>query len=233
MKPKIVLVRPVYEENIGLTARAMANFECKDLRLVKPECSWKTGKAKSRAMHGKQVLLKAKRFDSIEEATKDCSYAIATSARKGGSRNAVSAAELSKRFGKSQAKVALVFGPEPSGLTNREIAECDFVASIPASKKYPTLNLSHAVCIMLYQLFSEKKEKAKAFREANPAIKSLLVKAFEKNLEMLASIDDKKTVLASFKALSSRALLSEKEAKAVLAFLSETHKTLGRKQRNR
>lgn len=227
MQLKIVLVRPVYPENLGLAARAMANFGSTKLALVKPECNWKSGKAKSRAMHAQQVLLRAKRFDSIEEATADCSYTIATSAKKGRNKKALSALQIAERFGKSHAKIALVFGPEPSGLTNAEIAECDFIASIAASKSYPTLNLSHAVCVMLYQLFVAGKGIGKQLVwDVKPATKKRLLSAFEESLRMLPSIDDKKTVLASFKAMSSRALLSEKEAKALLAFLSETGKAL-------
>ena len=229
MQAKIVLVRPLYEENIGLVARAMANFGFGELALVKPECDFLGEKAKSRAMHGKQLLLKAKRFGSIKQATRGCSYAIATSARQGRNRNALSASEISERFGKGRAKIALVFGPEPSGLTNREIAECDFVARIAASSKYATLNLSHAVCIMLYQLFAAGKWKEKSFADARPGTKRRVLKAFEDDLRMLPSIDDKKTILASFKALSSRALLSEKEALALIAFFAETGKGLWRK----
>ncbi len=232
MRLKIVLVRPIYEENIGLVARAMANFGFEELVIVKPECDLKSGKTKSRAMHGKHVLLKARSFENIEEAVKDCTYSIATSARKGKNRNFLKPVEIAEKFGKSNAKIAIVFGSEPSGLSNEEIAECDFVASIPASAKYPTLNLSHAVCVMLYQLFAgnKKAKNAKAeFNDAKPVTKKILLKAFEKDLAMLSSIDDKRNVLASFKALCSRSLLSEKEAKALVAFLSETGKGLQNK----
>ena len=228
MHVKIVLVRPVYEENVGLAARACANFGCRELAFVRPECDWKSEKAKSRAMHGKEILLRAKEFGSISEAVEDCSYAIATSAKKGGKRNAMAPEEIARAFGKSNARIALVFGPEPSGLANEEIAECDFVATIPASEKYPTLNLSHAVCTMLYALFAGRG-KGRGFDDAKPAAKRLLLKAFEKDLEMLSSIDDKKAVGAAFRALCSRALLSEKEAKALVAFLSETGKAMKRK----
>ena len=230
MQVKIVLVKSLYEENLGLVARAMANFGFTELSLVKPECNWLSNKAKSRAMHGKAILQKAKKFKSINEATKDCTYSVAASAKKGRNRNSIPAKEFAKLFAKSKAKIALVFGPEPSGLTNKEIEECDIITTITASPKYPTLNLSHAVCLMLYQLFSAK-EKPKSFKEATPATKKQLQNLFEKNLLMLASIDDKKAVKASFKALTSRSLITEKEALSLIAFLSEKRKGLTRKQR--
>lgn len=226
MKAKIVLARPVYEENIGLVARAMANFGFKEMALVKPECNWKSGKAKSRAMKGKRILERAKTFNSIKEATGDCSCAVATTAKKGAKRNAVSAEELAKRLGKSTGKAAIVLGPEPSGLTNSEIAECDFIASIPASKEYPTLNLSHAACIILYSLYSQKR--GKPFKEASPATKRLMLQKFEESLGLVRSIDDKKAVKSAFRALCSRTLISEKEARAMAALFSETRKGLER-----
>ncbi|MCX6799266.1 MAG: RNA methyltransferase, partial [Candidatus Diapherotrites archaeon] len=147
MRAKIVLARPMYEENIGLIARAMANFGCSELALVQPQCEWKSEKAKSRAMHGKGILQKAKKFGSIKEACADCSCAIATTAKAGGGkigRTAVTARKFAEKFAGSSQKIALVFGSEPDGLSNSEAGECDFVATIPASPEYKTLNISHA-----------------------------------------------------------------------------------------
>ena len=220
-KAKIVLVRPLYGENVGLVARAMANFGFKELALVRPECDFKSGKAKSRAMHGKPVLLKAKQFGSLGEAVKGCAYAVATSAKQRKNRPFLELPAFVKRFSGSSSKIALVFGPEPSGLSAAEIDECDFVVSIPASRKYSTLNLSHAVCTMLYSLFSPGKEKGHEFREASPASKKKLLELFEADLKRATRINDRAMVRASFKALLARGLLSEKEAKALTAFFWE------------
>jgi tRNA/rRNA methyltransferase len=230
MKAKIVLVRPVYPENIGLVARAMANFGFGELCLVRPECGWKGEKAKSRAMHGKGVLLRAREFGSIREALKGCTYAIATSAKKGGKRNAMAPEKIAETFDGGNAKIALVFGSEPSGLTNEEMAECDLLCTIPASEEYGTLNLSHSVAIILYAIFSHGKKRA-AFESASSATKGLLLKSFEKGLGAMQGIDDKRAVRASFKALCSRALVSEKEAMALVAFLSGAGKSIKSRQK--
>jgi len=216
LKAKIVLVRPKYGENVGLAARACANFGCRELALVRPECDFKSGKAKARAMHGQNVLLKAKIFDSIEEAVKDCSYVVCTSAKARKNRKALGLGEFAERFAGGRGKVGLVFGPEPSGLSAGEIDECDFVVGIEASGKYPTLNLSHAVCVVLYSLFSAGKDKR--FSQAKPASKRKLVELFETSLGKSRGIQDKAMVLASFRALTARSLLSEKEAGALIAF---------------
>ncbi len=239
MNVKIVLVRPLYEENVGYIARLAANFKVGEIALVRPRCNWRTGKAKSRAMHGKGILLEAKKFGSLERALQGCTYSIATTALLGKGkklrRNAIGVEQFAKRFAASKGKIALVFGPEPSGLSNEEIGQCDFIVSISASRKYRTLNIGHAAAILLYSLFAAKqgKGKKKAIREeARPGTKKLLNRKFGGILEKLPGIENKKAVLLSFKALTSRALLTEKEAKALLAFLSETGKMKGKKGKN-
>ncbi len=49
-------------------------------------------------------------------------------------------------------KVAIVFGPESSGLTNDQVQLCHFLIHIPTSEEYPALNLAQAVAICLYEL---------------------------------------------------------------------------------
>jgi len=233
MNAKIVLARPLYEENVGYIARLAANFECKEIALVQPECDWKTGKAKSRAMHGQSVLLKAKKFDSLQKAVGDCTYSIATTAITGSGakieRTAISVQQFAERFAGSRRKIALVFGSEQSGLSNAEIAECDFIVSIEAGKKYKTLNIGHAAAILLHALFAAKQaKKGTPFPEASNSLKNQLGEKFMQTLQCLPGIENRAAVLSSFKALAGRSLLSEKEARALLAFLNETGKEIGK-----
>ncbi len=236
MKSRVVLSRPLYEENVGLAARAAANFGCREMAVVRPRCNWRSTTALSRAMHGKGILLRAKEFGNLGQATAGCSYVIATTAKagKGGkiSRAAVPLKRFAGEFASSRKKAAIVFGPEPSGLTNEEIAECDFVVTVPSSCKYRALNLGCAVALVLYELFSAKAGKGFCFREAGHLKRRLLAEKFQAVEEMLPGIENRKAVLASFKALTGRALLGEKEASALLAFLSETEKELRGKGKN-
>jgi len=169
-------------------------------------------------------LLKASVFESISKATVDCGYVIATSARKGRERRALKPEEIVKRFGKGAAKIAIVFGCEADGLSNEEIAECDFVARIAASRDYPTLNLSHAVVAILCQVF--KAESGKSVFDARPETRKRMLEFFKQDLELVPGIDNRPRVLAAFKAMSSRSLLSEKEARALLAFFGKTKRAL-------
>lgn len=226
MEAKIVLARPVYPENIGLVARAMANFGFSELALVRPLCDWKGDAAKSRAMRGKGILLGAKEFDSIGKAGADCANIVATTAKAGGGkigRTAVTARQLAMKLSGSKKKIAIVFGNEPDGLSNGEIAECDFAATIPCKSSYNTLNLSHAAAVFLYELQAAGKEKA-LFREAGAGQKKLLLQKLAETLKAMDGIDNKEAVGASFRALLGRSLISEKEACAIAAFLNEARK---------
>ncbi len=219
-----MLVKPLYGENIGLVARACANFGVKELFLVEPECSVLGEKAVSRAMHGRQVLENSKICGSLEQALEGCAYSVATSARKGRERKAMPLPELVKRFGKSRAKIAFVFGSEPSGLSNEEIAKCDFVVTIPASKAYPVLNLSHAVAVLLTGFF-QAGGKDTVF-DAGPETRKRMLQFFKEDLELVPGIDNPKRVYAAFRALTSRARLSEKECRALVAFFGKAGKRL-------
>jgi tRNA C32,U32 (ribose-2'-O)-methylase TrmJ len=91
--------------------------------------------------------------------------------------------------------------------------------TVPSAKGYRTLNLSHAVAIVLYAIFVSGK--AEKFKSAKPKTKKRLLIKFAGIIEKARSIDNREKVGASAKALVSRALISESEAKAMLALLSE------------
>ena len=157
----IILIEPETEGNIGAVARLMANFDVKELILVNPQCNHKSAVALDRATHGKDILRRAKVediscFDNFD-------YLVATTAKLGSDYNIprvpIKPDELAMNIDLSR-KVALVIGRESDGLRNDEIQRCDLVVAIPTSKKFPTLNMSHACGILLYELFKVmKKEK--------------------------------------------------------------------------
>jgi len=223
MKIKIILVQPEYPENLGLTARAMKNFGFKELFLVNPKAGKGEARAKSRAAHAIDVLEKARVFKSLAKALEQVDYSVATTAKPASGkklfRTAISPKNLAAKFSKTNAVLGIVFGRESSGLTNNEIKQCDFVASIPSSVHYHTLNISHAAAIMLYEFFST--QKGIGFKAASRETKKILLKKISGIVGNSATIQNKDSVILSFKALVSRALVTEKEAKAMLTLLSE------------
>ena len=151
---KVVLVEPAGPINVGSVARLCENFSVDELRLVSPKCDYLAEEAKKMAVRGVKVLEKAKVYEDINSALSDCSRIIATCGRKEhGDIPLNSNKEALNWVLKSARKetIALVFGREDRGLTNDELLKANKVISLDTSEQYPSLNLSHAVAIVLHQ----------------------------------------------------------------------------------
>ncbi len=153
---RVVLLRPKEDGNVGAVARALRNFGVTDMVLVSPRA--KLGpEARRRAMAGLPILQRARVLGSLEESVEDTDLVVGTTDLSGGRtrsylRRSVTPEELSLMVQRVQGTVSLVFGPEDNGLNREELARCDVLAHIPADRTFPTLNLSHAVTVLLYVL---------------------------------------------------------------------------------
>jgi TrmH family RNA methyltransferase len=157
MNCRIVLVRPRIAANIGAAARAMRNMGLSDLVLVAPEAEPSDPRAVRLATHGEDVLQRCRIVADFGVAVADCVLVAATSARVGGltRRQFVGPPdEIAPRLVEAMASgpVALVFGPEASGLSNIEVSRCHYLIHIPADPQYPVLNLAQSVAICTYEL---------------------------------------------------------------------------------
>ncbi|MBW3042303.1 RNA methyltransferase [Prochlorococcus marinus] len=151
---KVILVEPAGTINIGSVARLCENFNVNELRLVSPKCDYLALEAKKMAVKGLKKLEEAKIYNDLNSALSDCSRVIATCGRKehgeiplNSNKDALYWAIESER----EETIALVFGREDRGLTNEELLKANKVISLNTSKNYPSLNLSHAVAIVLHQ----------------------------------------------------------------------------------
>lgn len=160
MNARVILVRTHIAANIGATARVMRNFGLADLVLVSPEADPLDAEARKLSTHGESILHQARTVADLGEAVADCVLVAATSARLGGLYRKQSLGMPDEIAGKLAAAaaaaaagpVALVFGPEATGLSNDEITRCHHLIHIPAVEEYPALNLAQAVAICLYEL---------------------------------------------------------------------------------
>ncbi|MFC6444138.1 RNA methyltransferase [Shinella zoogloeoides] len=153
--PAIILVHPQLGENIGMVARAMANFGLAELRLVNPRDGWPSEKAISAASKADHVIEAAKVYPSLEEAVSDLEFVYATTARdrygyKEVRSPVVAADDLRTRFRVGQ-KTGILFGRERTGLTNEEIALADELVTFPVNPAFASLNLAQAVLLMSYE----------------------------------------------------------------------------------
>ncbi|HEV3144136.1 MAG TPA: RNA methyltransferase [Gemmataceae bacterium] len=182
---RVVLVRPHYAGNLGATARVMHNFSQTELILVDPLANPKDEEAKRLATHGEFILESARIVKSLEEAVADCVLVVATSARSTSLFRATSSYNLrtlapillsTRRNG----PVALVFGPEPCGLSNDEIERCHYLLHIPANPDYEALNLAQAVGVCLYELHqSSLQGEAAGKTQEPPAVHAEQERMFE------------------------------------------------------
>ncbi|MCD1266556.1 RNA methyltransferase [Shinella sumterensis] len=153
--PAIILVHPQLGENIGMVARAMANFGLAELRLVNPRDGWPSEKAISAASKADHVIAAATVFPSLEAAIADLEFVYATTARdrygyKEVRSPVVASDDLRTRFRAGQ-KTGILFGRERTGLTNEEIALADELVTFPVNPAFASLNLAQAVLLMSYE----------------------------------------------------------------------------------
>lgn len=154
---RVVLVRPHYPGNLGAVARAMCNFGLHQLTLVEPFADPKSEEARRLSTHGEHILESAIIVPTLDQAVADCRVVLATSANVEGvyrAHNYGRPEEVLSAVVESliDGPCALVFGPEPSGLSNAEVARCHGLIRILTDSRCPSLNLSHAVAIVLYEL---------------------------------------------------------------------------------
>lgn len=153
--PAVILVEPQLGENIGMVARAMANFGLAELRLVNPRDGWPSEKARSAASKADHVIDGTKVFETLEEAISDLNFVYATTARERYGfkpvRSPVTAAETLRTRFKTGEKTGILFGRERWGLTNEEVALADEIVTFPVNPAFASLNIAQAVLLMSYE----------------------------------------------------------------------------------
>lgn len=173
---RVVLVKPHYAGNLGSVARSMCNFGLRDLVLVAPYTFPTNPEARRLATHGEGVLDSARIVPDLRDALADCVFTLATSALTAGlvRRGMIGTpAELAPRLleAATTGPVALVFGPEPHGLSNDEIGQCHGMVHVPVDPDFSSLNLAQAVTICCYELRKVWSARTTAERAtAGPAI---------------------------------------------------------------
>jgi tRNA/rRNA methyltransferase len=154
-RPIVILVEPQMAENIGMVARAMANFGLSELRLVAPRNGWPKKGAHSAASGATHILEGAKLYPGTREAIADLNYVFATTAREREQMKRVFAPEPAMR--EAQARLAdgqgvgILFGRERTGLENDEVSLADAIVTFPVDPKFSSLNLAQAVLLVAYE----------------------------------------------------------------------------------
>jgi len=184
--PVVILVEPQLGDNIGTTARAMANFGLSRLRLVKPRDGWPNPRAYVAASGADRILDEAALYDTVEAAIADLTYVLATTARAHDQAKPVIGPEeaarvMAPRIAAGES-VGVMFGRERYGLENTEVALTDAIVTFPVNPAFASLNLAQAVLVIAYEWFKLVTGGALPFampQKSDPATKEQLLAFFE------------------------------------------------------
>lgn len=182
----VILHEPEVAGNVGAVARLMSNFGFSKLVIINPKCDIKSLEAEGRAKHARFILKNAS--VASEQILDSFDTLIGTTGRVGTDFNIPrspltpeQAAQLVQNVMKKKHSMGILFGSEGHGLSNELIKKCDFTITIPANTKYQTLNLSHSVGIILYELFlvTAQEHTTSHFQLANKKEKDALIKILD------------------------------------------------------
>ncbi|MFH1331922.1 MAG: RNA methyltransferase [archaeon] len=217
----VALMEPKTPGNIGAVARCMKNFDLSNLILVSPKCDHLSKEALDRASHAKDVLKKAK-IMSFDQLMKNFDYVVGTSAIVGTDSNIPRSPLPPDKLKLPNKKVVILFGREDHGLSNEEILKCDFVVTIPTSKKYASMNVSHSAAIIFYELFKNSKNEKNSSHivSASKKDKDVLLDLIYGSLDKLSFSTDKKmdTQKRVWKRLVGKAFLTRREIFALCGY---------------
>ena len=215
----------------------MKNFGFYDLRLVNP-IHYKTDEAYAWAVDAKDILDKAKVFSDLEEALNDHSNTFAFTRRVGRTRRRdmrISEAVTSITDFAERGSVALVFGQEDAGLSNEDISRCDHIITIPTSGELPSLNLSQAVMIACYEIYSaitlspDGSKDNEYWHYVSREKTAPLMEKLDKTLDGLKYTDSKDNpvkskIINQFNKLFGRAGLTDRDLRMFEGLLSRIEK---------
>ncbi|WP_210395599.1 tRNA/rRNA methyltransferase [Motiliproteus sediminis] len=154
-----VLVEPQVPENVGAAARALKTMGFSKMRVVSSDAH-RQPPARWLAHGAGDIIDRIETFSSLDAAVADCALVVGTSAKlRSGHRQLYTPEQLAAKLPQAgAASVALVFGREDRGLSNRELESCELLTSIPLAVSYPSLNLGQAVMLYAYALSGVEAE---------------------------------------------------------------------------
>ena len=229
-----ILHKPQLSENIGACARGMKNFNFNKLIVVNPKPTFPNDKILATSVGAKNIINKAKNFESLENSLKNVDIVIATSARfRNKNIKHIQLEHLRKINYKK--KVAFLFGSEASGLSNDEISYANYTLQIPTNPDFKTLNLSHSLIIIAQYVsdiintkvssFNKSKKVKSASKKEIVAMAHLCIKNLEE-INFFKSIEKKPVMLQNLRNIFYKMELSTKE----IRILSGVFASLGKKR---
>lgn len=232
---RFVLVRTSHPGNIGASARAIRTMGFHQLSLVAPN-QFPHDQAKAMAVGAAAVLDQAVVTPTLVEAVADCTLVLGCTARhRGISLEELSPAQAAGRAldTSANAKVAIVFGNERTGLDNEELMACHAAVTIPSVADFPSLNLAQAVQVLAYELrLAQLRQtpQAQVPAKSEPVATVEQLDYFFGHLEeMLEDIDFHKgrsprTIMQRLRRLFLRANLEQREVRILRGIFDDAQR---------
>ena len=229
-----ILIKPQLGENIGACARSMKNFGFQNLNIVSPKFAFPNHKTKVTAVGAYDIINKTKVFNSTEKAVSEFDLVFSLSSRRRDiNKNHITINDFFNILKKRKnSKVGLMFGPEASGLSNIDLSLSNYILQIPTAKNFKSLNLSHSVTLICYEIF--KFSNKKIFNKSGKKIKissklniTSLVKHLIKLLEkkdFFLPIEKKQSMLLNINNLIYRLEPNDKELRILASIISSLSK---------
>ena len=225
-----ILIKPQIGENIGACARSIKNFGFSKLNIVNPKQNWPNHKAKATSVGAYDVLKKAKIYNNTKDAIKEFDIVFSLSARKRDiNKKHISLKKFLKIISlKSNKKFGMMFGPEASGLSNEDLSGSNYILQIPTNKKFKSLNLSHSLTIISYEIFKTLNIKKFLYKPKNTKIASkknigILLNHLKRLLEeknFFIPEEKKHSMLMNINNLFYRLETSDKELRVLASIIS-------------
>tara|TARA_B100001250_G_scaffold111297_1_gene94020 strand:- start:770 stop:1483 length:714 start_codon:yes stop_codon:yes gene_type:complete len=229
-----ILHKPQLSENIGACARGIKNFNFHKLFVVDPKPIFPNDKILATSVGAKNIVNKAKYFESIEKSLKNIDIVIATSARFRNKNIKHIQLEDLKKINYNK-KVAFLFGSEASGLSNNEISYANYTLQIPTNPDFKSLNLSHSLIIIAQYVSSIINSNVSFFKKSNKvksaskneivAMANLCISNLEE-IGFFKSKEKKPVMLENLRNIFYSMELSSKETR----ILSSVFASLGKKR---
>ena len=226
----IILLKPETSANIGFISRAMANFDLNKLILIDPKCNHLDEDALKISKHSKNILKKAvvKPYDYFNELKKHFDLIVGTTSVLGSDynlpRTPLTPQEFVDKIDEKQ-NIVLIFGNEGTGLSNEEIKKCDFLISIPTSKKYSALNISHAAAILFYEIYKKtgKNKINSHIKKASAKEREIILSKLNNIINSLEFTTEEKreTQRKTWKNLIGKSMMSKREAFSAIGLLKK------------
>ena len=229
-----ILIKPQLGENIGSSARAMKNFGFKNLLITNPRDGWPNVKARATSVGAFDILNKTKVFKSTDSIIKKFDIIFSFSARKRDiNKKHIGITTFLEKIKKIKSKkIGLMFGTEASGLSNFDLSYSDYIVQIPSSPKFKSLNLSHSLSLICYEIFKlnnykilKQSQFSKKIGKKGKMVEILML--LKKNLEkknFFNPIEKKNSMLTNINNLFYRFEPNDKELRILGSLIGSLSK---------